>query len=70
MPQNTQQERGHLYRAEKPDFPKGSTGKGVSIGGSVTSKQGTPLQIGDNSAKNLRKEWSRAKNSNGRFPPF
>lgn len=64
---NAQQEKGHLYKAEKPSFHKGETGKGVAIGGKITSKAGTPLKMGDSYAGKLREEWSKAENASGKF---
>ena len=66
--QNAQQEKGHLYKAEKPNFLKGQTGKGVSIRGNVTAKKGSPLQIGDDSAKKIRATWKTGKGK--KFPNF
>lgn len=71
MPEPTAQERGHLYHKEQPlSYNKGQTGKGVTIGGKVTAKTGSPLQMGDTSAKKLRKEWRAAEKAHGKFPPF
>ena len=63
-------EQGHFYKAEQPSYPEGQTGKGVSIGGRVTAKKGTPLEVGDSSASQLRKEWNKAEKAHGKFPSF
>lgn len=64
-------EQGHFYKAEQPSsYHKGQTGKGVSIGGKITAKGGSPLKTGDTSASELRKEWNKAENASGKFPPF
>ena len=71
MPENVQQEKGHLYKAEQPSsYNKGQTGKGVSISGKVTAKGGSPLETGSSYVSKLRKEWSSAEKSGGKFPPF
>ena len=64
-------EQGHFYKAEQPSsYHKGQMGDGASIGGKVTAKGGSPLKTGDAYAGELRKEWSRAENASGKFPPF
>ena len=71
MPENAQQEKGNLYPAETPDYPKGQTGKGATIGGKVTAQGGTPLPIGNDSyATKLRKEWGQAERAKSRFGKF
>lgn len=72
MPQSTQQEQGHLYKAELPSsYHKGQTGEGVAIGGKVTAVEGTPIPVGNDAyAKKLRKQWSESENAGGKFPPF
>ena len=64
-------EKGHLYAAEKPhSYNEGQTGKGVSIGGKVTAKGGSPMPVGgDKQAGVLKKVWNRAASAAGRFPP-
>ena len=59
------------YPAEQPSsFHKGQLGKGVSIGGKVTAKGGSPVEISDTHISKLKKEWGAANRANGRFPPF
>ena len=65
MPQSTQMEQGHLYKAEHPS----GESKGVAIGGKVTAKKGSPVQVGDGSTAKIRKEWGEAENASGKFPP-
>lgn len=65
------QEQGHFYPAERPSYNEGQTGKGVAIGGKVTARGGSPLPVGgDAYAKKLKKDWSGAESSGGKFPPF
>jgi hypothetical protein len=71
MPEPAGQEKGHLYKAEKPSsFNKGQTGKGASIGGKVTAKGGEKMEVSDAYAKKLRKIWNKAEKAHGKFPPF
>lgn len=69
--QSAAMEKGHLYKAEKPNYSKGQTGQGVPIGGKLTAKKGTNFPVGnDSQAKKLKKEFAKAEKANGRFPPF
>ncbi len=70
MPQSTAQEQGHLYKAEKPNYHKGQTGKGASIKGSLPGKLKPNFPTGDGSAQALKKVWNKALNASKRFPPF
>lgn len=71
MPEPAQQERGHLYKAETPNFNEGQLGKGKEIGGRVTAKGGEPLAVGnDRYAAKLRRVWNSALNAGKKFPPF
>ena len=65
-------ERGHLYPAESPSsYNKGQTGKGVTVGGRVTAKEGSSFPQGnDGYAAKLRETWNKAKNAAGRFGKF
>ena len=71
MTKSTQMEQGHMYKAETPSYNEGQTGKGVAIGGSVTTKGGSDLPLkGDAYAAKLKKQWSSAEKAGGKFPPF
>jgi len=60
-------EEGSLPRAEKPDYPKGQTGKGARIGGGHKKNPSSPLKIDDAHAHKLRGIWSKALNATHRF---
>ena len=63
-------EQGHFYKAERPAYNEGQTGKGVAIGGKVTANGGEALPVGgDAYAKKLKKDWSSAESAKGKFPP-
>ena len=62
---------GHLPAAEQSTFHKGEQGKGANIGGKVTAMGGSSVPINnDPHASNLRKTWSQAERSGGRFSNF
>lgn len=62
-------EQGHFYKAEAPSsYHKGQTGDGVSIGGKVQAKSGSPLEVGkDSYASKIKGEWNSA-GKGSRFP--
>lgn len=73
MPKHpTAMEQGHFYKAESPSsYNKGQTGKGVEIGGKLTTGAGTPLEVGSDAyAQKLKKDWMVAESSGGKFPPL
>lgn len=60
-------EEGSLPKAEKPEYPRGQTGKGVRVGGGHKRNPSSPLVISDPWIRKKMKELKKAVGAATRF---